>query len=621
MTAPTSIALDQLRLSGANVRKTVTGIEDLAASIAAHGLLQNLTVTAGEGSGFDVVAGGRRLKALQQLAAAGTIKPDHLVPCIVVEQATAAETSTAENTVRQAMHPADEFEAFAALVTAGHSTHEVADRFGCEDIHVRQRMRLAAVAPAILADYRAGKATLEQLMALTVSDDQDLQLRLWKSTAKRQWEREPRRLREALTVKEYDLQQHRVALFVGEEAYVAAGGQVRRDLFGEPGAGFMTDTKLADRLAMEKLQRRADQLLKEGWLWAEPRLTFGYDDGRGFQREHGTDCKAFAGAVVSISQYGDARKMEVTTGLVRPGDRKTAAKGKNGNGKAAKAKGRDTSALPFPALQRLQGYRTAALRLEMARRPNAALAALAAQLWRPATGADQVIRIDSLSGHSWRPEKPVEEGINAAPQSQQLQAEATAFADRLAEAGCPKGDIYSWLLTQPIETTHAVLAHCVARQVVAADKYKPTGGKDAGAVFAAATGIDFGTQWRVTPEWLATIPRKATVAAVAECYGKLTVARIDKLRGPELHKQAAELLTQAGWLPPALRAPGAKPTRIPDAKPSTEAAAKPAPRKTSKASKKVGPRQAADSKAAKVKQAVKNAQASKPRKANAKAAS
>ena len=69
-----TIPLNQLVLAPCNVRKTgAVSIDDLAASIAAHGLLQNLQVRALPGDGdhptetYEVVAGGRRLAALKQL--------------------------------------------------------------------------------------------------------------------------------------------------------------------------------------------------------------------------------------------------------------------------------------------------------------------------------------------------------------------------------------------------------------------------------------------------------------------------------------------------------------------------------------------------------------------------
>jgi ParB family chromosome partitioning protein len=78
------IALDRLILSPANARKTPpSAAEDaeLKASIKTRGLKQNLVVCpAAEGHGLHAVtAGGRRLKALQELAADGVIPADYKV--------------------------------------------------------------------------------------------------------------------------------------------------------------------------------------------------------------------------------------------------------------------------------------------------------------------------------------------------------------------------------------------------------------------------------------------------------------------------------------------------------------------------------------------------------------
>ena len=120
-----NIALSQLVLSPANVRKTpATAAEDAAleASIRAKGILQNLIVhpaPAGGDGVYAVDAGGRRLRILQKLAAEGAIDADHPVPCKVEQPEEAVETSLAENTIRAAMHPADEFVAMAALIDGG----------------------------------------------------------------------------------------------------------------------------------------------------------------------------------------------------------------------------------------------------------------------------------------------------------------------------------------------------------------------------------------------------------------------------------------------------------------------------------------------------------------------
>jgi len=138
------------------VRKTpVSAAEDaeLKASIQARGLKQNLIVHPASLDPKDVhavVAGGRRLKALQELAAEGVIPADFKVPCLVEQPEQALETSLMENTVRAAMHPADEFVAMAALTDAGEDIDAVAIRFGTSERHVRQRLRLGKLAPELL---------------------------------------------------------------------------------------------------------------------------------------------------------------------------------------------------------------------------------------------------------------------------------------------------------------------------------------------------------------------------------------------------------------------------------------------------------------------------------------
>src|SRR5580698_8061569 len=102
----TTISLNKLIAWDGNVRKTNPdkGISELAASIAAHGLLQSLVVRKDKRGKYAVVAGRRRLLALQALADAGTAKKDMPIPCTVISDGTdAAEISLAENVQREAM--------------------------------------------------------------------------------------------------------------------------------------------------------------------------------------------------------------------------------------------------------------------------------------------------------------------------------------------------------------------------------------------------------------------------------------------------------------------------------------------------------------------------------------
>jgi ParB family chromosome partitioning protein len=73
------------------------------------------------------------------------------------------------------MHPADQFEAFAALVVEGHPVEDIAVDFGVTPLVVERRMRLGDVSPRLLADYRGDTVTLDQLMALALTDDHEAQ--------------------------------------------------------------------------------------------------------------------------------------------------------------------------------------------------------------------------------------------------------------------------------------------------------------------------------------------------------------------------------------------------------------------------------------------------------------
>ena len=231
------IALTDLVPSPANVRKTGAGIgiQELAASIEAHGLLQNLQVRETTGGKFEVVAGGRRLAALKVLAKRKALPKDAPIGCNVLASEDATEISLAENEMRQAMHPADQFEAFKALIDAGQGHEDVAARFGVTPTVVRQRLKLAAVSPKLMALYREGDMTLDCLMAFTVSDDHEAQEAAWFDASG--WQRSAHAIRQRLTAAHVQADDRR-ALFVTVAAYVAAGGAVVTDLFQTEGEGY-----------------------------------------------------------------------------------------------------------------------------------------------------------------------------------------------------------------------------------------------------------------------------------------------------------------------------------------------------------------------------------------------
>ena len=274
----TTIPLNQLTPAKSNVRKTGNqdGIEELAASIAAHGLLTSLAVRKAPRGKFTVIAGQRRYHALSMLAARDQVAADLPVLCQVLDRnADATEIGLAENVVRVPMHPADQFEAFRQLMDNGSSAADVAARFGVSEAIVTKRMRLGRVSPALLDAYRAGDLSLEQVQAFTVSDDHAAQERVWQGLAT--YCRSPHGIRQALTEGEIPVTDKRVR-FIGLEAYEAAGGAVRRDLFDDRNAGYLLDAELLKTLVAQALAAQADAIRAEGWKWVEASADFGHED-------------------------------------------------------------------------------------------------------------------------------------------------------------------------------------------------------------------------------------------------------------------------------------------------------------------------------------------------------
>jgi ParB family chromosome partitioning protein len=271
-----SIPLSLLRLSPRNVRQASSkgrdrkagalSIKQLAASIAEFGVVQNLVVTQGDDEFFYVEAGGRRLAALELLKKEKKIEADHELICRVVPESEAVAISLTENVQREAMHPADEFVAFKKLLDEGKSIEDVAAAFGITPLVVQRRLKLANVSPRLQKDFRKDEVSLEQLMALAITDDHAAQEAAFYKAP--EYQRSPDKLRERLTVQEIDAGRDVVAKFVGVAAYEAAGGALRRDLFADEGQGlYLCDCELLERLAAEQIQPVVQDVQGEGWSW------------------------------------------------------------------------------------------------------------------------------------------------------------------------------------------------------------------------------------------------------------------------------------------------------------------------------------------------------------------
>ncbi|MBA3053618.1 MAG: hypothetical protein FP826_01475 [Sphingomonadales bacterium] len=275
----TTLPLSSLLLSDLNVRKTErdADIAALADDIAARGLKQNLVVvpahfttsTVNEqwdgvdrwADKFEVIAGGRRFQAMQLLVEDGRLPADHEVPCLLEDRAEAEETSLSENLHRVAMNPADEFEAFAAIVAQqvnggalqADAVSYTARRFGVTVRHVEGRLRLAALAPEILEALRTGAIGLESAKAYAGTTDHALQVKVFKGRLK-YGDHNPRWVRDELRGKTLPIN-HPLMTFVELAAYQAEGGRIEAEMFmGTDGEQRVVDVALLEKLARTRAE-------------------------------------------------------------------------------------------------------------------------------------------------------------------------------------------------------------------------------------------------------------------------------------------------------------------------------------------------------------------------------
>ena len=137
------------------------GLQELAASIVQYGILQPLTVRR-RGSGYELVAGERRLRAAQL---AGLTE----VPCIVLsldgEQSGLA--ALVENLQRRDLDCFEEAEALSRLMRLyGLSQEQAAMRIGKSQSAVANKLRLLRHTPRVIESLRANGLSERHARAL-----------------------------------------------------------------------------------------------------------------------------------------------------------------------------------------------------------------------------------------------------------------------------------------------------------------------------------------------------------------------------------------------------------------------------------------------------------------------
>src|SRR5690606_31100793 len=118
----------------------------------------------------------------------------------------------------------DEFMAYADALASSIPLKEIANTNGVTVKHVKQRLRLAKLSPAILDALRSNTLTVEAAEAFTLTDDLERQEQVFKMLPEWQYDR-PDCIRQ-LIINEKITNSHCLALFVSHKDYKRAGGQI-----------------------------------------------------------------------------------------------------------------------------------------------------------------------------------------------------------------------------------------------------------------------------------------------------------------------------------------------------------------------------------------------------------
>jgi ParB family chromosome partitioning protein len=606
------VPLGKLKKSPKNVRKvphTAADIRAFAASIAAIGMLQYPVVepeigAKGKPTGnYLVNAGeGRRLAQLLRVKRK-EIKADEPIRCILDTEHNGTEISLAENAIRCDMHPADQYEAFAKLHgEEGMSAEDIAARFGVTAAVVRQRLKLGAVSPKLMALYRKGEMNLDQLSAFAITEDHERQERVWKELAP--FNRSRHAILHALSEGQVRSDDRR-ALFVGTEAYEEADGVIIRDLFDAKGGGFFADAELLNLLVREKLQTHAEKVAAEGWRWvvAEPELDreacadmrrvfakpvplskaerkrlrklearykalydkysdgdVPADDAAKLERieaavaalckeEYKPQDLALAGAFLTLAADGSVR---VERGYVRCEDEpKSKAKAKQkGNGAAKDADG--LAPLSEKLVAELTAYRTSALRNELAQHPATALIALVhalalATFFEDSEASCLEITPKSawLSGHA--------PGIDESVAEKQIAERHAAWGKCL-----PRKPEALWTFIQGLSDAERLdlLAHCVSLTANAtrAPRQCNCESEANAVVLTREVGLDMTAYWQPTAtSYFGRVSKERIVQAVREAASEQAAQNIASMKKQAMAEAAEAALAGKGWLPALLR--------------------------------------------------------------------
>lgn len=230
------IPLSDLGLAPENLRfnePADEGIDQLADTIAAAGVIIPPIVRAGRKNeqAYMALDGRRRRLALLTLVERGVIDQTYGVDCILaVGKAAQAAAIVLPNAETAPVHIASIIVAIGNLRKAKMDTAFIAASLGYSELEIKRLEALAGVHPTVLSALRQGRLTLKQVRSFARIPDKKQQAQLAQSALDGHFQ--DYQLRNIVETGRVTKEDHRFSL-VGEARYLAAGGRLDIDLFGE----------------------------------------------------------------------------------------------------------------------------------------------------------------------------------------------------------------------------------------------------------------------------------------------------------------------------------------------------------------------------------------------------
>jgi ParB family chromosome partitioning protein len=197
----------------------------------------------------------------------------------------------------------------------------------------------------------------------------------------------------------------------------------------------------------------------------------------------------------------------------------------------------------------LSAHRTAALQIELARHPQAALAALVQGMvqtvLQDSDGLELPIGVKARAQdgpEAYAPDYPQSPAAVALRELQQ------AWRQRLPD---DDADLFAGLLALPQEELVQLLAVCVASTV---DVVTSRAWEVRGAALAQTVGLDMRTWWTPTAEGYFSHVSKAVILDAAGQFAPAHITRLSKLKKADLASEAERLAAGTGWMPAVFEA-------------------------------------------------------------------